>query len=63
MNVLHFMQYLLGKFYSGNAYREGVQWHRKTHLRECGQAQYYSIVDLKTQMTMALKEVVVYHYY
>ena len=56
-NVCFFVQYLLGKFHSGNAYREGVHWHRKTQLGKGGQAQCYGIQDVKTQMVMALKEV------
>ena len=56
------MQYLLGKFHSRNAYREGVHWHRKTQLGKGGQAQCYSIQDVKTQMIMALKEVIIYHH-
>ncbi len=48
--------YLLGQFCKHQVYREDLHWVRQTRLGRGGQATCYSILDCKTNLSLALKE-------
>ena len=56
-----FSQYLIGKFHSGNVYREGIHWNRKTKIGKGRKAECFSIQDEQTGIILALKEVCVWY--